>query len=184
MSASSPAFGADAANAGRAFGAMLFTLFGAVLMEVWDQRAGAGIGPAAVIGLLGLALLVVAWLRYRRFAPALAGVAATPERQRANRVFNLVNIGQWVVILVLGNVMVNVGWGDWVVPMAIAIIGLHFLPLARVFRNPSHYVLGALLAGFAILYPFAAPAGPADPVGFLGAGLILWCGALWALRGR
>lgn len=175
-------FSHDAATAGRAFGAMLFTFFGAVLMEVWDRRAGAGPVFAVAIALLGVALLLAAWLRYRRHAPALASVAATPERKRADRVFNIVNIGQWVVIIVAGNVMVNLGWGEWVVPMAIGVIGLHFLPLAHVFRNPSHHVLGAVLILFAVLYPQVAPGGPADPVGFLGTGLILWCGALWALR--
>jgi hypothetical protein len=38
------------------------------------------------------------------------------------------------------------------------------------------------MVGFALVYPHYALAGPADPVGFLGAGLILWLNALWALR--
>ncbi|WP_440964058.1 hypothetical protein ACL58G_29755 [Massilia sp. GER05] len=35
---------------------------------------------------------------------------------------------------------------------------------------------------FAALYPRLASGGPAAPVGFLGAGLILWLSAAWALR--
>lgn len=172
----------DAARAGRAFGAMLFFVFGTVLLEIWDRRAGAGPVVFGAIAILGLALLASACLRYRRFAPALALQAETPERKRANRVFHIVNAGQWVVILVLGNVLANMGMAQWVVPMAIGIIGLHFVPLAYVFRNRSHYVLGAALVGFAAAYPQVATGGGANPVGFLGAGLILWAGALWALR--
>jgi signal transduction histidine kinase len=172
----------DASKGGRALGAMIFSFFGAVWLEIWDWRAGAGPAAFAVIALLGLTLLARAWLRYRRFAPALALEPETPQKKRAARIFNIVNVGQWVVIVVLGNVLANLGLGKWVVPMAIVVVGLHFVPLAHVFRNRSHYALAAAMVGFAMLYPQLAPGGPADPVGFMGAGLMLWLGALWALR--
>jgi hypothetical protein len=167
---------------GRAFGAMLFSVFGAILLEVWDRRAGAGALVFVCIALLGAGLLFTAWRCYRRHAAALASRAKTPEQKRADRVFHLVNGGQWLVILVLGNVLANLGQGAWVVPMAIAVIGLHFVPLAYVFRNPPHYVTAAALVLFALAYPQLAAGGPADPVGFLGIGLILWASAMWALR--
>ena len=182
MSAAQSMSGLDASKAGRALGAMIFSFFGAVWLEVWDWRAGAGAALCAAIALAGIVLLASAWLRYRRFAPVLAREPATPEKKRARRIFNIVNIGQWVVIVVLGNVLANLGLGEWVVPMGIAVIGLHFVPLARVFHNRSHLVLAAAMVGFAVAYPQVAPGGPADPVGFMGAGLILWTGALWALR--
>ena len=167
---------------GRAFGAMLFSLFGTVLLEVWDRRAGAGLVLFAGIALLGMALAATAWLCYRRHAGAIAARAGTPEQKRADRIFHTVNAGQWVLILVLGNVLANIGQGAWVVPMAIAVIGLHFVPLAYVFRNPPHYLTAAALVVFALVYPRLAAGGPADPVGFLGIGLVLWASALWALR--
>ncbi len=184
MQASHPISASDASLAGRALGAMIFAFFGAVMLEAWDQRVGAGLALCAAIAVLGLALLARAYLRYRRFAPALALQRGTPETKRAGRIFNIVNIGQWVLILVVGNVLANVGLGEWVVPMAIGVIGLHFIPLAHVFRNPAHYVLGVAQVAFAIAYPLVAAGGPADPVGFLGSGLLLWTSALWALRGR
>lgn len=127
-------------------------------------------------------LLAYAWLRYRRHAPALAREADTQERVRANRVFHIVNAAQWVIILVLGNVLANLGHGDWVVPMAIMVIGLHFVPLAHVFGYPMHYVTAFSMVAFAILYPLLAHGGLRDPVGFLGTGLILWLSAALALR--
>jgi len=182
MQAIHPAPGARARQASRAIGALFFSVFGAVLLEVWNRRAGAGAGLFSVIAVLGLALAASAWLTYRRHAPALADEADTPARKRADRIFHIVNAGQWIVILVLGNVLAHFGFGAWVVPMGMIVIGLHFVPLAHVFRNPPHYVTAAALVGFAILYPRYAAGGPADPVGFLGAGLILWMNALWALR--
>lgn len=172
----------DATVAGRAIGAMFFIVFGTVLLEVWDRRAAVGTLAFIGIALLGVALLVTAYGIYRRHAPALARDKATPARKRADRVFHAVNAGQWIVILVLGNIMANKGLGDWVVPMAIFVIGLHFVPLAYVFRNPPHYVTAAALMGFALSYPRLAAGGPLDPVGFLGIGLVLWGSALWALR--
>jgi hypothetical protein len=173
---------ADALIASRAIGALFFGFFGSVLLEVWDFRAGAGIMPAIVIGTLGLTLLARAWLRYRRHAPALAQVTDTPQKRRADRVFNIVNVGQWILILVLGNVLANLGQDAWVVPMAIVVIGLHFVPLAHVYRNRPHYMTAFAMVAFAIVYPLLARGGPKDPIGFLGAGLILWLSAAWAVR--
>ena len=177
-----PVRSAEAAVAGRAFGAMIFSVFGSVLLEVWNRRSDGGVAVSIGIALLGIALLASAWLVYRQHAPALAAEEQTPERKRANRIFHLVNGGQWLVIVVLGNVLANIGLGAWVVPMAIVVIGLHFVPLAHVFHNLPHYVTAAALVVFALAYPFLAAGGPADPVGFLGIGLILWLSACWALK--
>jgi hypothetical protein len=72
--------------------------------------------------------------------------------------------------------------GAWVVTAVIFIVGLHFMPLARIFRYAPHYVSGAALILVAVVYPFAAPGGPQDPVGCLAAALILWLSALCGLR--
>lgn len=184
MSTSQPESSSSVAAtlAGRATGAMFLAFFGAMWLEVWDWRAGAGLAACVAIALLALGLLSVAYRRYRRFAPALARVPQTPEKRRARRIFNIVNGAQWVVIVVLANVLANAGLGAWIVPMAIVVVGLHFVPLAFLFRNPAHHVLAAAMIGFALLYPRLAPGGPADPVGFLGTGLLLWAAVLWALR--
>jgi len=172
----------EAQLAGRATGAMFFFVFGAVWLEGWATQAHEGAAACAGIALVALALLAVAWRRYRRYAPALAHAQDTPERRRMKRVFNIVNAAQWTAIFVLAQVLVNLGKGAWIIPMAIAIIGLHFLPLAHVFKNPPHYVTGLTMVVFAALYPLLASGGPTAPVGFFGAGLILWLSAAWALR--
>lgn len=177
-----PTIEREAQLAGRATGAMFFFTFGAVWLEVWVRRTGAGKPLAGAIVLVALALLAYAWSRYRRYAPALAQLQDTPERRRSKRIFHIVNAGQWVLILVLANVLINIGLGSWVVPMGITVIGLHFVPLAHAFRYRPHYVTAAAMVALAVLYPLLAQGGPAAPVGFLGAGLILWFSAMWALR--
>ena len=173
----------DAVRGGRAFGALFFAVFGGGWLALWAWRAFASPLPVdAAIAVLTAILATIAWRIYRANAVAMRAGAETQQGRRQSRVFNLVNAGQWVVIVVLGNVLANTGLADWVIPMAIFVIGLHFLPLARLFANPPHYVTGAALMTLAAGYPFAARAGAADPVGCLGAGLVLWASAGWALR--
>jgi hypothetical protein len=170
----------EARLAGQATGAMFFFVFGGIWLEGWAHQSGAGAPVFVVIAALALALLMVAWRRFRRYAPALAREAETPERRRAKRVFNIVNAGQWIVIFILIQVLNNVGKGAWIIPMAMAVIGLHFLPLAHVFKHPPHYVTGVVMVAWAAVYPLLA--GPTAAIGFLGAGLILWLSAAWAVR--
>jgi hypothetical protein len=172
----------EAQLAGRATGAMFFAAFGAVWLEGWARSAQAGAGAAVGIVLAAALLLAAAWRQRRRYAPALAQLRDTPERHRAERIFRLVNSGQWILIVGLALVFANTGLGKWIVPMTIFVIGLHFVPLAHVFRNGPHYATGAALMALAVLYPLLARGGPTDPAGFAGAGAILWLSAAWALR--
>ena len=181
MQAVSPFRSTEAATARRGTGAMFLAGFGTVWLEGWEQREALGPVVFAFIAVLGVLLVGAAYLRYRRFAPALAREPKSAEQKRAGRVFHIVNVVQWIAILGLANVLIRRGLGAWVIPMAIFVIGLHFVPLAHVFRNPPHYLTAAAMVVFAALYPMLARGGAADPVGFLGAGLILWASAAWAL---
>jgi hypothetical protein len=185
MEAIAPQQSAEAIRAGRAIGAMFFSIFGGVWIEVWSWRTLPGnMLMPAVVAALSLAILWVALSRVRQNSAALAAEQDSPERRRINRLFNIVNAGQWVLILIGVNVLNNMGLAAWAVPFAILIIGLHFLPLARLFNNPPHYVTGGLMILFAIAYPLLIPGGPSDPIGCLGAGLILWSSAIYALAGK
>jgi hypothetical protein len=185
MEAIEPRQSPEAILAGRAIGAMFFSVFGGVWIGVWSVRALPGNMLAlAAVAILSAAILWLALSRVRRYRAALAAEQDTPKRRRISRLFNIINAGQWVVIIVGVNVLANIGLAAWAVPFAILVIGLHFLPLARLFTNPPHYVTGALMIAFAIAYPLLMPSGPIDPIGCLGAGLILWASAIYALTGK
>jgi hypothetical protein len=185
MEAIEPQQSIEAIRAGRAIGAMFFSIFGGAWLGVWSLRALPGnmLVPAAVIA-LSLAIFWQAISRFRRYRTALAAEQDTPRRRRISRLFNIINAGQWVLIVVGVNVLANIGLAAWSVPFAILIIGLHFLPLAHLFANPPHYITGALLILLAIAYPLLMPGGPNDPVGCLGAGLILWSSAIYAVTAK
>jgi hypothetical protein len=172
----------DALRARRAIGAMFFSFFGGAWMAYWAYQSFSNkLVSEAIIFAATLALAASAYRRYRLLRAALAAEIPSPAQQKAGRIFNIVNVTQWIVILVVGNVLANIGLSRWVIPVAIFIIGMHFLPLAYVFANRYHFITGSGLIVLSIAYPFLAPGGASDPVGCLGAGIILWISALWAI---
>ena len=113
---------------------------------------------------------------------AHAAQAGTPQDKRNSRWFKLINAGQWISIFIVGNVLKNVGLQAWFIPAIILIVGLHFFPLAWLFKARRHVAIGMALTVWAIGYPLSVRLGPLDPIGCLGAGLILWVAALSAVR--
>mgnify|MGYP000627320004 CR=1 FL=1 len=161
-------------RAGRAIGAMFFSVFGSLwnLSWAWQAHRGNWI-LLAVIAIAGLTILTCAI----RISTQNAGSScpATPESKRSDRYFHLINFGQWIVI--------NLGKAEWVVMSVIFIVGLHFIPMARLFNYAPHYALGVVIMLWSVSYPKLAD-GPADPIGALGMGLLLWSGAVYALHSK
>jgi hypothetical protein len=54
-----------------------------------------------------------------------------------------------------------------------------FLTLA--FKVPRHYAIGAAMTILVVFYPLMSSACPTNPVGCLGAGIILWESAVAAV---
>jgi hypothetical protein len=161
---------------------MIFAFFGWGWLVLWSFRSLQSPGIALPLIAAGaVAIFLYALRSYRRYQGVAAEEVESPAKKRTNRLFHIINAGQWVVILIVGNILVNVHLSAWVIPSAILIIGLHFLPLARIFSNPAHDVTGGAFILLAVGYPFLATGGPSSAVGRLGAGLILWASALWAV---
>ena len=138
-------------RANRAIGAMFFSLLGGAWLVLWSNRAfGFRLANVAIVAICALALFGFAWQVFQQNKIALAAEADSPAKKKADRIFNMVNAGQWVLILVVGNVLVNLGHPSWVLAAAIFIIGLHFLPLAHVFNYPPHYITGSAMMLWAI----------------------------------
>jgi len=169
--------------AGSAIGAMFFSLFGGLWVAGWCvQMYGAHplrLLPVAAITVL---LLMLAWRQFRRHRAAHAAAEQSPQAKRVGRLFNVVNAGQWIAIFIVGNVLKNMGLQAWFIPAVILIVGLHFFPLAWLFKARRHLAIGMALCVWAVGYPLTLRHGPLDPAGCLGAGLILWVAALSAVR--
>ena len=173
---------ASSFRASRAIGALFFSLLGGLWFVLWSNRAF-GPQPAVLtlIATAALALFGSAWRIYQQNKAALAEEADSPAKMRADRIFNIVNAGQGILMFVIANALVNRHYSEWVVPAIIFIVGLHFIPLAPVFKYPPHYITGAALMLWAGISSFLTAAGPATPAGCFGTGLILWASAIYGL---
>jgi hypothetical protein len=172
---------AAAFRASRAVGAMFFSLFGGAWIVLWSYLAyGFNPGLMALITLAALGQFAWALTTYHKNKGAFAE-DSDPAKKKAEKVFHIVNAAQWVLILIVANVLKNTGHGNWVLAAIIIIVGLHFLPLAPVFRYPVHYVTGVALVTWGAGYPFLLTQGAGSPLGCLGAGLLLWASAITGL---
>ncbi|WP_051293706.1 hypothetical protein [Pseudoduganella violaceinigra] len=172
----------SASRASAAIGSLIFSVFGAGWLIVWSQKTMGRVPVVwGAIALLGLGMLLAAIMQFKRNQEAHAAESGSEESKRAAKVFNWVNAGQGIAIFLALNVANNIGHPEWFIPAFIFVVGLHFIPLAPVFRAPRHYVVGVALMLLALAYPLLAKGGAADPVGCLGTGLILWASAISGL---
>ena len=161
--------------------AMFLVGFGTLWLLSWRRLLhGGGVATSAAILIVGAVLGGLCWRRWRRAAASPDEVEPANGRRR-RQVFRLVNVAQWGGIALLMWWMPRHGYGQWMVPVVMLMVGLHFLPLGALFAYRAHYVTGAVLVLWAMAYPFALN-GPLAPAGCLVAGLILWFSAGYALR--
>jgi hypothetical protein len=157
-----------------ATGIMVFAGFGAGWL-FWSLSMRRGITGATATGIwMGMLALFVAAIFIWRQAKRWPRV---PDDPRVGRTFGWVNAVQWTAIFVAGFICKRYSW-DLYFPSAVtAIVGLHFYPLARLFRNPLHYGTGTAL----VLWAFAAATIGADRlqgITAMGTGALLWAAAL------
>ncbi len=128
-------------------GAAILTLFGGL----WSVLALA-LQPASPVWAIPAAsattllLIVVCGLRWAASArmPESDDPAAAAKGKRAGMFFGIIFGVECGLIALVSAVLGSSGFGDWI-PVAVAlIVGLHFLPLARVFEVPLYYWTGGL----------------------------------------
>jgi hypothetical protein len=162
---------------------MFFALFGALWLLNADQLAQVrGWIPVALGLAVTLLLCLAAWRVLRAQRSDMHALRHTPQWQRMRRQFRTINTIQWIVAVTAVLVLRRFKLDAWIVPAIMFIVGVHFLPLARVFRYRPHMLTGAALIVTALLYPMASAGGPASPLGSLIAGVTLWLAGLWSLR--
>jgi MFS family permease len=173
----------QARRGGRAVGAVFFALFGGVWALLGSNLAGwrqpLPLMAAAAIALL---LLAAAVRVIRKCRGAMLAARAEARYRHMKRYFRAINAGQWIAAIIAVFVLRRLRLDEWIVPAIMLIVGLHMLPLARLFGYSPHYLTGAALILTALLYPLANPNGPASASGCLVAAAILWLSAAWSLR--
>lgn len=70
----------------------------------------------------------------------------------------------------------------YIVPAIAVIVGVHFLPLAQLFRAPIYYLTGIAMVAWSVTMIFAMPIDPQRTIMVAyGAGAILWASAFIVL---
>jgi len=136
----------------------------------------------AVVSVVGggiCALLLACGFYLRRASRAGASKTGSPMNGDVRRRFNRVFIAEGVGIGIVVVVCVNLGHPEWIPAAAALIVGLHFFPLAGLFRMSLYYFTGAALCLVSLATgTMALVLGSSDVVWFavpgLGSGLVLW----------
>lgn len=127
----------ESLKASRAFGAMIFAFFGGAWMVLWAFRRSQNRGAAlAVIAAGSVVIFLYALRRYRQHQAALAAEAESPAKKRAARLFNIINAAQWILILIVGNVPVNLGLRTGSFPPAFSLSDYTSCPWHAFFPIP------------------------------------------------
>jgi hypothetical protein len=143
---------------------------------------GASIPVLLVVAVAGVAIFLIGLLLSRSAGEEVVAQDKPDGRLRRQRTFRNINIAQWGAIAMLIVVLNVVGRTEWIWCGLMLIVGLHFLPLAKLFASPINVYTGLALIGVAVVYPLVSQ-GPTSPSGPLAAGLVLWVSALITLAG-
>ncbi len=169
---------------GIAFGAAILTLFGlawclASLLN-WPSHP-----HWTIVLALGIAASLIAASAFRIVCPGGAtapdATRAAADGRRAGILFGIIFTLEGAFIALAAVLLSRHQLTDWIPVAAALIVGVHFLPLAHVFRVPLYYATG-VLSILAAVVCFAIR-DPASRVFWLGLSMaaILWLSASAAL---
>jgi hypothetical protein len=159
---------------GRAIGSIFFTGFGAawILLSLYIREI-LRVDLAILVGAVAAALLLCAvWLMQE--AKRYPNMPEDPARGRA---FTRINAIQWAAVGFVAFTFARLHMDAYVLSAITAIVGVHFFPLAKLFRYPMHNVTGAVLVIWASVSVLLIPAEHLQGITALGTGIILWSSA-------
>lgn len=92
---------------------------------------------------VGMGLFGIAMIRKVRQLPFLP-TGRPSEARRIGRQFAMIVAAEGAAIAICARACVKTHHWRFIVPLILIIVGLHFLPLAKLFKVPRYYVTGAL----------------------------------------
>jgi hypothetical protein len=150
------------------FGALVLTLFGAIWLAAANFVAGGSLAVYALIAMLA-AVLIVASRRSSQWKENAGSGWDAATAKAFGRINGLQSLGALVVIVVC-----NILDQPNRIPGGIElVVGLHFLPLARLFGVRAYYVTGVVMSACGIATA-ALGARSSIVLAALTAGVTLW----------
>ena len=162
---------------GRAIGALILTGFAALWM-LFAFRFVKRFGWRTLL-LIALITAGLCWGAARQIQrarqlpkPAVAAQPIAADRE-TGREFQIVLALEWIPILVAVIIFNRIRRPDFILPTIALIVGLHFIPLARVFGVSLYYASGVAIVVVAIAGFVSKP--PArQAIACIGSGGVLW----------
>jgi len=156
---------------GRAIGVTVLSFF-ALAWLGWGTGGhlpnGPQVGLMVVAAAGSIAVSAYAWSLFRRSRPVPVDRAGGVD---VGRSFGLIVAAEWIGLGVVAGVLGGTGHPN-VIPAVIAAgVGIHFVPLARLFHVREYYATAALLCLIAIATLILAPATSTPPLWTLLPGL-------------
>ena len=163
---------------GTVAGAAIMTFFGStwciMALALWPAHPAWTILAASAVTAVLLAWCVQRFVALRGIRGVDDPVAAA-KGKRAGMWFGIIFGVECLLICLSAILMVSLGLSIWIPIVVAVIVGLHFLPLARVFEVPLYYWTGAL----SVLGMLACSLIPDPGTRLLSAGLVM-AAILWA----
>jgi len=143
---------------------------------------------AVIVAVIGYLAIGVGVVRALRRSPGVVP-PRTPEHRVMLRRFAYVVIGEVAAIIVANTICAVMRRVELIVPVDLLIVGIHFLPLASIFRMPRYYTMGALFCvvclGTVVLIPAQTQIGAAASwfvIPTFGCTMVAWATAAFNLR--
>ena len=160
---------------GMALGGVFLSLFGAAWLFGASYRyVGADLPMLSAIAIVSVLIAGWAVATFRSRRAAYSGTNNSAVR----RGLIVVNVVQWAAIsgaILLLNLAHHTGW---ILPCVIAIVGVHFVPLARILQYRGYYFTAAALIFVALFYLLFGDEGQSVALALLATGAILWASAI------
>ena len=119
----------------------------------YGSMGGNGLIILILFSLVALTLVfnAIKYFREAKRFPKSESEADKAEEKRTGKWFRIIFGAEGLLIFVGINIVINLGHADLTIPVIALVVGLHFYPLARVFRRTIDYYLATWTTVVAII---------------------------------
>jgi hypothetical protein len=168
---------------GRAIGTLVMTGFGVWwVFAAMSSINGLPLRIYVAVAILPAALAGFAVLRLSRL-PNLPS-SSSPTAEKMGRNFRMVLMAEVLLIVLAIVVLGRSGHPDLITASIALIVGLHFLPLAAIFRVPLYYATGIVMTTWTVICLIFLQSLSQTINVAIGCGFVLWLTSLILLLER
>jgi hypothetical protein len=161
------------------FSAVVFSIFGWILVQTWLVIVDAAIVHHALIAFMGVSLVAIAGRRYLRHWPALP-----MEQQRPKGTRLLFDAGWCLLLLVTGVILGQFLLAGWIFPLTIVAFSLTCVPWSRISMCRKHFLISVIIVGTPAASSLFVLTSPPSPISLLTGGWVFWAVACYSLLRR